>query len=748
MFKRSLLITTLLCLSSLYLNAQKLSEFSAVPSEYMEQLKTFMTSNKQKKMVEAYQAYEAQFKAGLFSDDEFNQLVKTSNAMLLNKMRPSPYFIDYLSALVKVKKLEKGEQQFKDWHLVLDSMLGDIKNRKVKPYQSYLKFSNYFFEHGTFREPKVGVNWLGQADDFKLIYEDNKPQVNYEKLNLYGFRKADTIYIAESKGTYFPTDLKWEGHGGTVDWKRFGENLEITAVLDTYSIVIKKSLYRVKKATLSYPEIFGNVKVEGKFEDKIMTRRNQDDGSYPRFESFDQVLEIKEIGEGIDYRGGFKLNGTTVYGYGSKKNKAYITITDENKKRFRGYSENFVIRKNERIASERTEMIIYSGQDSIYHPSINIKFDIPKQEMQLYRGQRGSDRNPFFSSQQNMNINVDKLLWKMSSDSLLLGTSAVSFSNASIVEFESLHYFDEGDLRRIQNISTTNPLTVIRAYANQEGVRHLDANGLAKKMNPRFDATSIQSLLYDLVSQGFINYDADEQEVFVKDKVYHYTDAAAEKVDFDVLKIKSDYSKTNAVLDLKTNTIDAQGVENIEFSPTQKVALKPFNNNIIFGGNRNMDFDGRIFAGFGILEGKNMHYVYDKNHIEMDSVRYFDLFIPTGVEDENGKPEALSISSRIEHGNGVLLIDAPENKSGKEELEIFPSYNTKGASFVYYDYQETLNGVYKRDSFYFKLAKFSFNKLDNFVKEDVTFKGEMYSCLLYTSPSPRDATLSRMPSSA
>ena len=142
---------------------------------------------------------------------------------------------------------------------------------------------------------------------------------------------------------------------------------------------------------MSYPDIFGNVKVEGKFEDKIIARRNQEDGSYPRFESFDQVLEIKEIGDGIDYRGGFKLNGTTVYGYGSKENKAYITIKADNKKRFRGYSENFVIRKNEKIASERTEMIIYSGKDSIYHPSINIKFDIPKQEMQLYRGQRGSD---------------------------------------------------------------------------------------------------------------------------------------------------------------------------------------------------------------------------------------------------------------------------------------------------------------------------------------------------------------------
>ena len=33
-------------------------------------------------------------------------------------------------------------------------------------------------------------------------------------------------------------------------------------------------------------------------------------------------------------------------------------------------------------------------------------------------------------------------------------------------------------------------------------------------------------------------------------------------------------------------------------------------------------------------------------------------------------------------------------------------------------------------------------------REEATGRGVLYSCLLYTSPSPRDATLSRMPSSA
>ena len=33
-------------------------------------------------------------------------------------------------------------------------------------------------------------------------------------------------------------------------------------------------------------------------------------------------------------------------------------------------------------------------------------------------------------------------------------------------------------------------------------------------------------------------------------------------------------------------------------------------------------------------------------------------------------------------------------------------------------------------------------------QRELNFKDDAYSCLLYTSPSPRDATLSRMPSSA
>jgi len=184
----------------------------------------------------------------------------------------------------------------------------------------------------------------------------------------------------------------------------------------------------------------------------------------------------------------------------------------------------------------------------------------------------------------------------------------------------------------------------------------LNSRNLAKRLNPKFKESSIQSLLYDLVAKGFINYGSDKKLVYVKDKVYHYADASQGKVDYDFLKILSKSDSTNAVMSLKDLTIKASGVTAIEFSKTQKVAAKPFYNKITLKKNRDIDFDGRVFSGYGILEGKDYAFDYDKTHIVMDSVRYFDMFIPTGVVSKEGVPEALSIGSRIEHSTGVLLI--------------------------------------------------------------------------------------------
>ncbi|RMG86324.1 MAG: hypothetical protein D6714_04395, partial [Bacteroidetes bacterium] len=161
------------------------------------------------------------------------------------------------------------------------------------------------------------------------------------------------------------------------------------------------------------------------------------------------------------------------------------------------------------------------------------------------------------------------------------------------------------------------------------------------------------------------------------------------------------------------------------------VGFLPENNQIELKKNRDIDFDGKIFAGFSTLLGKGFHFDYDKFHIKLDTVRYFDLFIPTGKILKNRQPEAFSIGSRIEHLTGYLLVDAPLNKSGREDIEMFPSLRSKEKSYVFYDYEDTQNGAYQRDSFYFELKPFSLNKLDKLSRDDIRFDGKMVSAHIF-----------------
>lgn len=261
----------------------------------------------------------------------------------------------------------------------------------------------------------------------------------------------------------------------------------------------------------------------------------------------------------------------------------------------------------------------------------------------------------------------------------------------------------------------------------ETGDRILDADFLAYKLNPKYTVENIKSLLYDLVAKGFVNYDADKQLVELKDKIFHYADASQKKVDYDNLRVTSESQETNGVFDLKSKSIAVDGVENIEFSTSQKVGLKPLENQVVINKNRDMDFNGRLFAGFSVASGKDFHFSYDRYDITLDSVKYFDLFIPTGNITKEKQPEAYGLGSRIENLNGVLLIDAPSNKSGVEDIAMFPSLESKEKSYVFYDKESIQKGVYTRDSFYFELAPFSFQSLDKFGPSDVHFKGEMYT---------------------
>ena len=712
-----------------------LNEFSTNPVEYLSQLETMMTASKREVLVNTFTAFEKVFKSGYFSAPEVDTIIVTSNRMLTNRMMASPFFEYYLQGLLVAKSHPvDGAKQFLDWHNVLFKILTSSSTKTARPFSDFLDFSRYFLKDNTLRYSELGSNWIARNADYKLMFDNqNKlPYLEFVKTDLMAIRQDDSIRIQQTSGYYFPTLELWKGKGGKVAWNdRFDLKEQVyVEFTDTFSIRMNTSLYGVKKVNLTYPSYFGDKKIEGKFEDKLIGKIANGDVNFPIFESKDEVLNIDNIGKGIYFTGGFRLNGLTVYGYGSKNSRAKLEIFDEGSKelKFRGRSELVIIKKEENLVGDQVEAVIYNGKDSIYHPSVSIRFNILTKELQLKRGKRGSDRNPFFSSIHQMNIETENMLAYFEQDSMVIGKQGAYSSARPEASFESLLHYSETDYIKAQGISTINPIAIVAATAEKEG-RIIDANLIARRMNSKFTEESIQTLLYEMVADGFIDYDTDAHSILVKDKLIHYARASQKKVDFDGLSILSVSKEggANASLDMKTNEIRATGIKNIEFSPKQRVAIIPDDSTIIIQQNRDMKFDGKLFAGYSVLNGKGFKFNYNRYHIELDSVEYFQLY-PQETDGSNPKNvNAYTIDSKIEGLNGVLLIDAPSNKSSKEDIKIFPSFQSRQKSYVYYQKPEIQSGVYLRDSFHFELDKFSFNHLDSFSARDVHFLGRLVS---------------------
>jgi hypothetical protein len=716
--------------------AQRISEFSEDHKAFVTELGEYVTASKRQDAQLLFDRFKKMADKGGFTPEELEVVRKTGNAMLGHRMAANPIFNEYLRGLFLVKESMDADIRFQNWHEVLLAILGDFENRKVKDYQEFLEFSTGFFEFGALRASTSGVNWLIGPEPYRLAYEYGEPLLSFEQTSLVASRKTDSIAIFQTKGVFYPFQGIWKGQGGRVNWERFGLPPDVYVELNKYEVDVKKTIYEVEDVLLRYPAYFGQRSVKGKFEDKVIAANTAIEGSYPRFESYERVLNIENIGQGIELTSGFRLQGTTVYAVGSRENPAELRVFNDRKQlSFRGTSELFTVRREERIVSEGVEGTLYIGEDTLYHPSVNVRLEIPTRVLKLTRGSRGNDRNPFYSSYHQVTIDSDKLDYYIAGDSITIGERNLNINTRNTpVSFESAAYFDAGQYHRFQSIATYNPIAVIKSVAEREG-RFLNGDYLASKIDSRFNVDNIKTLLYDLVSKGFIKYDGERNEVEVLEKIFHYAKASQGSTDFDALNMVSDLQNvkatSNGTFYLNSRKITMNGVSNVELSRKQRVGLRPVGGELVLGQNRDLDFDGKLFAGYGVFTGKDFHFRYDQFKVELDSVRYFDLFLPTGKMISENEPEAKALSSRIEHLRGELLIDAPGNKAGKDDIPMFPNFSSTEDSYVYYDAKDIQGGVYNRDSFYFRLRPFVFESLDRFARESVGFEGTMVSAGIF-----------------
>ncbi len=716
------------CFSFLQLSAQTLKEFSSDKTVYLEELATYLNVKNRKDTKGVYEKFSKIYPA--IDADQFKHLHTTSNTFLQKRMGVNA-FMEYLNSIIGITKKEDVGRKFDQYHKILNQVLA---NSKKSIFQNYLKFSNHFYNENALKYSTSGA-WKVLTNKYEFVFKDNALTINFPDLDLLGYRKKDSLLITQTAGIYYVNEQKFIGDKGQVSWDRLGFPSDVYCTIGKYELNIKQNEYRAAEAMLNFPEFFGTKQLKGKFEDKIIVLGPNSSPTYPRFESNDNVLQIDNIGAGVKYNGGFRLHGKTIYGYANAPKKANIKIFNKknNQLQFESFAEQFVIRKDDRIISENAETIIFFDKDSIHHPSANLRFDIENQELQISRGKRGSNRNPFFDTYHNVQIGTDKITWNIQTDSIFFDKQVLGLGgleNENI--FESVNFFSERTYRDLQSISSKNPIAVISKLTYEMQSQKIDALDIAKSINGNFGISNVQGLLYDLVEKGFIKYDKENEMIEVQPKLNHYAKAAVKKADYDALSIKSITKKTNAVLNLsreKELIIDA--VKFVEFSEKGRVAAKPLGQQLVLKKNRNIDFDGQIFAGLSTFEGKDFHFDYEPYKFIMDSIRYLNVFKNSAKKDEKDRPIAHSIASKIEHTNGILLINEPDNKSGIKDVSNMPTFTSTGPAYIFYDIDEKLKDIYKRDSFYFKLDEFTLENLGDYMPEQLQFQGMMHAADIF-----------------
>ncbi len=715
-------------------------KFPENPADFLPKLNEFVTASHRPDLEEAMKVFEKMWKYGALKPSEQTRIITQANRMGDARMPAFPYFKDYLNSLSDLKT-NPDTLLFEKWHPLVEATMTDLERGKNKPMETFLSFSADFFKDRALSIGEGGnVTWQAVGGTYEFGYLERRPFLRLDRARLDGIRKKDTISIDKTTGVYYPIDHLYKATSGKVSWKRTGLDSTVYAQLGVFELNTTIAGYSTSDVKFYYPTYFPNQALTGKFEDKVFVGGAASDVSYPRFESSEKRLDIQNIGEGVSMNGGFRIEGNSVYGFGERRDKAQMWMRQskgEGYLLFHGAAELFAIKRGEKVVSEKVTAAIFPGgkTDSLFHPAIGCQIDLKKKNIQLYRGKASDERTPFFSSQNQMNFDIERLTWYIAPDSLVIGARAVGLTgSAERGTFESKEYFNEREYARLQNTASYNPIAVIYLMwsgHSDPNDRFIAASELATRINPKWNSSNIQVMISELVAQGFINYYTDKEELEVKDKLIHYARAAQGKVDYDNLRIRSVSEKPNGVMDPKKGETKLNEVPSVELSIKQKTGFKPKDAQLTLLDDRDMKFGGQLYSGFAVFQGEKMHFDYHKFQVDLDSVRYLDFYVPTDAKDKEGNTVATAINSSIEYVTGALLIDAPNNKSGKEDLKIFPSFQAKENSFIFYDKKETLGGVYKRDSFRFKLDPFPFNGLDSYTADDLKFKGTMVSAAIF-----------------
>lgn len=660
-----------------------------------------------------------------FDASEKEYIYKTCNWMLKKRLKPIPEFKAFLSTMMAFKDGKKDGNNYLKWQ---NAIVKVQASKTLTPFINYISMSENLLANNTIYK-SVTTQWRASSTDWSFEY-DSVPFIKFGETDIACYTIGDSLVMHKTKGIYLPLSFKWYGKNGVVDWKRAGlDNSMIYAEINKYSIDFKKSGYDADSVVYHNPNYFDKPLL-GVLKDKVLSDMNDGRALYPQFDSYDKRLQIKNIYKDVDYDGGFAVKGAKVIGAGNAENPATFNFYRDKKIFLHVSALSFILRP-ERIASERAAVVFYWENDSMYHPGLPFKFLVKEKEVTMIRDNSGIAQSPFYNSFHNLEMFFEELIWKMDEPKLVM--KMIIGANESNANFESKSYFRDARWDAIQGTQDVNPIFKIKAYAKQIGSNTIDIDGLSKYMN--IAPSEVYPFTVGLAIRGFLKFEDGKKSFTLKEKALDFPLYKMAKKDYDVIEFISNLSgdKVNASINLLNFDLKINGIKQIFLSDSQQVNITPARGEIIVKKNRDFSFAGVISAGRFTFFGKEFSFEYDKFKINLKNTDSLKIKVKSKTRDEYGEFPLVDVKTVIENVEGDLLIDNPNNKSGRVNFPEYPVFNSKKDCYAYWDKSSVQKGVYTRDKVFFHLEPFTIDSLDNFTDEALHFSGDFESGGIFPS---------------
>jgi hypothetical protein len=388
-------------------------------------------------------------------------------------------------------------------------------------------------------------------------------------------------------------------------------------------------------------------------------------------------------------------------------------------------NSNVFVFTDERILSRDAKVVMLLGEDSLYHPGLQLTYMNKNKEFTFLRDEKATNmsRSPYYDTYHMFEIDAKVVKWKV-------GTNEVYFTSLmnSVINnagFSSFNLFNKTNFDVFEGFDFQHPFFRIRSYLNKKEKKNFTAKEIGIVLHqPEHEASKI---LLHMTYLGFVDYDNDTKKGIVKDKFFDYLLNVVGRKDYDLINIQSNTEggRENAVLNLRDLNLFVNGVPQVHISDAKRVNIFPKNEEIILKENRSIDFAGVIETGYYTFFGNSFHFDYEEFGVELEHIDSLQIKVVDYI-DNFGDPVFKKVQSTIENITGTVFIDEPTNKSGIKDNAQYPIFKSAKDSYVYYDESSIAHGVYTRDTFYFRIDPYIIDSLNSFDAEGMKYTGTFY----------------------